>query len=67
MKNEQIFAGMPVLTLITNFSHEGEFEKIYMVMERKKDDVSCNQKRKRALPPIHSTWNGPALAQWRES
>jgi hypothetical protein len=63
MENNNIFAGMPVLTLITNFSQTGNFERIHLVMERKLSGQSQNQSRKKAIPNINRFWNGPDFEQ----
>lgn len=56
--------GLPMLSLITNFSPSGDFEKIYLVMERRPKEVLI--RKRRALLPLQSAWNGPALSLWKE-
>jgi hypothetical protein len=60
MENNQFFAGAPVLSLITNFSDNGGFERIYMVMNHLPQRAASNQMR-RPAPQEHNrrTWNGP--------
>ena len=63
MENNNIFAGMPVLTLITNFSETGNFERIHMVMERKISSSNQNQIKRKSIPNTHRFWNGPDFNQ----
>jgi hypothetical protein len=65
MNNEPIFAGLPLMAFITNFSPDGNFEKIYVVMKEKKEYSGGNEIKRRALPTACSVWNGPAAAKWR--
>ena len=59
MKTDDIFAGMPMLSIVTNFAHNGDFERIYLVMERQHGAASQNYKRKASPIAAHSHWNGP--------
>jgi len=63
MENNNIFAGMPVLTLITNFCESGNFERIHLVMERKLNGQTQNQSRRRNIPKVNRFWNGPDFEQ----
>jgi len=63
MENTNIFAGMPVLTLITNFSQTETFERIHLVMERKITSDNQNQTRRKSIPNINRFWNGPDFNQ----
>jgi len=63
MENSNIFAGMPVLTLITNFSQTGNFERIHLVMDRKLSGHTQNQIRTKAVPNVNKFWNGPDFDQ----
>jgi len=59
MENNQFFAGTPVLTLITNFSNNGNFEKIYMVMGHLPEKTASNQMRNNTQSKKRGFWNGP--------
>ena len=59
MENNNIFAGMPVLTLITNFSQSGSFERIHLVTERKISGQLQNQLRVKTGLSNKRFWNGP--------
>ena len=61
MDNNQFFAGTPVLSLITNFSGNGDFEKIYMVMGHLPERTATNQMRKPSRIENRSLWNGPRV------
>jgi len=61
MDNNHFFAGTPVLSLITNFSENGDFEKIYMVMGHLPERTATNQMRRPARTENRSLWNGPHL------
>jgi hypothetical protein len=60
MENKPSFSGTPVLSLITNFSSNGSFERIYMVMGNPlpTNQVS-NRKRQNRFPDSSLHWNGP--------
>jgi len=63
MENNNIFAGMPVLSLITNFSESGNFERIHLVMDRKLSGTTQNQSRKKHVSKFNRFWNGPDFGQ----
>ena len=67
MENNQLFAGLPFLAVITNFSAEGDFEKFYMVLKSKKEDAENSRKKPIGQPARNSVWNGPATAQWEKA
>lgn len=60
MDNNQFLAGMPVLGLITNFSGNGGFEKIYMVMGHLPEQTASNQMRQPSREERRGFWNGPS-------
>lgn len=55
-----LFANMPVLSMITNFSRNGDFERIYLVMENPPENRFKNERRQSRPVPVRNTWNGPA-------
>jgi hypothetical protein len=60
MKQNAIFREMALTCLITNFSPEGGFERIWLSTGRKPDATACNRLRnaiKEDQPP-RSSWNG---------
>ena len=59
MNNYPLFADMPVLSMITNFSKNGNFERIYLVMERSPESRAKNELRKAQPSETRSLWNGP--------
>jgi len=59
MDTNQFFAGTPVLSLITNFSGDGGFEKIYMVMSHLPERTATNQMRRPSQEKTRGFWNGP--------
>jgi hypothetical protein len=65
MDNNQLFAGTPVLSLITNFSRSGDFEKIYMVMGHLPERTGSNRMRQPSSQKTNSFWNGPGEKQER--
>ncbi|HRH33854.1 MAG TPA: hypothetical protein PKY12_02300 [Catalimonadaceae bacterium] len=62
MKNEPLFAEMPVLSIVTNFSTNGNFERVYLVYADARENSRQNKPR-RTKPTfaISNTWNGPLL------
>ncbi len=67
MENNQLFAGLPFLAVIINFSPEGDFEKCYVVLKNKKEDAQNSRKKRTGQPWRNSIWNGPATAQWEKA
>lgn len=59
MSQYSIFANMPVLSMITNFSPTGDFERVYLVMENSPENRSRNERRTARNVPVRNTWNGP--------
>lgn len=60
MENSQLFYGTPVLSLITNFSRTGDFERVYMVMGRELPGKQVRNEMRQAEPKAsRSGWNGP--------
>ncbi len=60
MENNQLFYGTPVLSLITNFSKSGDFERVYMVMGRELPSRPARNQMRQAEPaPSRNGWNGP--------
>ena len=63
MKQNAIFREMALTCLITNFSREGGFERIWLSTGRKADTRACNRLRNASeednVP--RSSWNGKAL------
>jgi len=59
MENNNIFVGMPFLSVITNFSVNGDFERIHLVMERKISNREQNQIKGKSQPAVNRFWNGP--------
>jgi hypothetical protein len=62
MNTSEIFREMPLTTLITNFSAEGGFERIYLATNRKPNPAASNQFRKRPENgESKNSWNGRQL------
>lgn len=64
METNAIFAGMPVLSLITNFTPDGQFERIHLVTGRPVSSKHVRNQMRRNLPvadEAQTAWNGPAL------
>lgn len=60
MKIDQLFAEMPILSIVTNFSTEGEFERVYLVLPSGKEQAQENKRRQAKSRMLTSnTWNGP--------
>lgn len=66
MNNYPLFADMPVLSMITNFSKNGNFERIYLVMERSPENRAKNEVRKAKSGETRSLWNGPGNRAFQE-
>ena len=63
MNTSEIFREMPLTTLITNFSCDGGFEKIYLATSHKPDPGASNQFRKKPEQnTLKNNWNGRQLA-----
>jgi len=62
-----LFAEMPVLSIVTNFSSNGDFERIYLITEHSGDKKSdANKKRKTKMEQMFSAWNGPLRSTFHE-
>lgn len=59
MNNFPIFADMPVLSIVTNFYKNGNFERIYLVMEHNPENQAKNELRRARPSERRSLWNGP--------
>lgn len=64
MKQNTIFREMALTCLITNFSQEGGFERIWLSTGRKSDTNACNRMRNTAdeEKQIRSSWNGKPVS-----
>lgn len=62
MENQSLFAGIPALPLITNFTPGGGFERIYLITGHKvPPNTVQNRMRSKSEREAHAGWNGPAL------
>lgn len=63
MESNAIFREMPLTCIITNFSAEGGFERVYLATGRKPQPTAVNRFRnaKTEEKPARSAWNGNAL------
>lgn len=61
MNNEPLFTEMPVLSIVTNFSTNGNFERVYLVYADSREDGRKNKPRRKPAYAISNTWNGPLL------
>ena len=63
MKQNAIFREMALTCLITNFSQEGGFERIWLSTGRKSDTTVCNRLRNATTEEKQprSSWNGKPL------
>lgn len=60
MKTETIMAEMPILSIVTNFDQNGDFERVYLVKPRGKGR-QANHFREIKNLPMDRLWNGPML------
>jgi hypothetical protein len=64
MNSNDIFKAMPLTAVITNFSPDRGFERIYLATGHKPDPSACNQYRnKQAKTEVRSSWNGRRLLE----
>jgi hypothetical protein len=66
MNNNHLFADIPVLGLITNFSENGDFEKIFMVVESRPKQRIGSRLRRSLVSPQDRIWNGPDFSSLME-
>ena len=62
MESQTLLAGMPVLSLVTNFTPDGGFERIHLITGHKAAPKAVqNRMRSQSEREAHAAWNGPAL------
>lgn len=66
MNTQQLFAEMPMLSIVTNFSTAGDFERVYLVVENNLNEKKQNQKKRLRSLVQPSAWNGPLQSYFRE-
>jgi hypothetical protein len=62
MNTNDIFKSMPLTAVITNFSPDRGFERIYLATGHKPDPSARNQYRNKPVEAeVRSSWNGRRL------
>lgn len=61
MSDHTLMTEFPVLSIVTNFEKNGDFERVYLVVAPKQKPVPKSNRKTKTSFLLNNTWNGPLL------